>query len=85
MMRLHLEGAFGDEDIVYQASCAIRRDAPNFFSSTMLGVATSFDHEGENSIVISAKDGPEKLEERYLPLPLSGVILMCRFDRIGKW
>jgi len=67
---LHLEGAFGEHDIVYEASCAIRRDAPNFFASTMLGVATSFDEEAENPLFMGGKGGPEQLEERYLPYPL---------------
>jgi hypothetical protein len=47
--RLHLEGAFGDEDPVYEASKLIRETAPQFFSSTILGVTESLnDIQPEN-------------------------------------
>jgi hypothetical protein len=46
-VRLHLEGAFGETDPVYEASCSVRSSAPKFFASTMLGVSKSFDNDGE--------------------------------------
>ena len=45
-LRLHLECGYGIQDPVYRASRLIRTKAPNFFSSTILGlVHNSFDDD----------------------------------------
>jgi hypothetical protein len=50
-IRLHLNGSFGSEDPVYQASCALKEEAPGFFSSTMRRlVVTTFDDEEEEGV-----------------------------------